>query len=376
MGYELVKILQLFGLQPRTINNRLKDWSPDLFDVFTYLDGNTILTEDQQDNASRVLDVLFTKTIHSGHFTKIHLAGVTKFCSITNFRLSLIILTWVRQLQQYFLCPANINSPTRDWNEYGKYCAVASNAFAKTTPLANMYFSKAEKSEDKTLITSANQIKPTEGKSGVCTSLEEWAFCILRPNEIVDDGSKINKETEDRWNRAEKHTEPFKITDHDFTKKTDVSNDPENTLDLNTNASRLENIDRDELMLNICDTLTDLIVQSNAKLTRAKKTSDKELNHIRHLYDAASSFTVLMNTFSGLGPFQNLDHIKSFLQERVNEKNNQRRNSDNDNHDSDDDDEDYVDEDDKDDDDNEIILSGSKRKIFQLPSSSSDNDSE
>ena len=129
-------------------------------------------------------------------------------------------------------------------------------------------------------------------------------------------------------------------------------------------------------MLNICDTLTDLIVQSNAKLTRAKKTSDKELNHISHLYDAASSFTVLMNTFSGLGPFQNLDHIKGFLQERVNEKNNQRRNSDNDNHDSDDDDEDYVDEDDKDDDDNEIILSGSKRKIFQLPSSSSDNDSE
>ena len=129
-------------------------------------------------------------------------------------------------------------------------------------------------------------------------------------------------------------------------------------------------------MLNICDTLTDLIVQSNAKLTRAKKTSYKQLKHIRHLYDAASSFTVLMNTFSGLGPFQNLDDIKSYLKERVDEKNNPRINSDDDDDDSDDDDEDYVDEDDKDDDDNEIILSGSKRKIFQLPSSSSDNDSE
>jgi len=374
VGYELVKILQLFGLQPRSINSRLKDWSPDLFDVFTYLDSTTknSLTEQQQKNASRVIDVLFTKTIHSGHFSKIHLAGVNKFCSITHFRLSLIILTWVRQLQQYFLSPTNIN---KDWNEYGKYCAVASNPFAKTTPLMNIYFSKAMKPDDKTQITSVNQIKPTEGNSGVCTSLEEWAFSILKKNEIVDDGSKINKETEDRWNRAEKHTTPFKITDHDFTKKTDVSNDPEKNLDLNTNASRLENIDHDELMLNICDTLTDLIVQSNAKLTRAKKTSDKELNHIRNLYDAASSFTVLMNSFSGLGPFQNLEEIKKFLQERVDEKNNPGRNSDDDDDDSDDDDK-YVYESDKDDDEKEIIHSGSKRKIFQLASSSSDNDSE
>jgi hypothetical protein len=35
-GYELVKILLIFGLNPK-IRDDLKDWSPDLFNLFSYM---------------------------------------------------------------------------------------------------------------------------------------------------------------------------------------------------------------------------------------------------------------------------------------------------------------------------------------------------
>jgi hypothetical protein len=35
VGYELVKILVTFGLQPTCLNNSLKEWSKDLHDIFS-----------------------------------------------------------------------------------------------------------------------------------------------------------------------------------------------------------------------------------------------------------------------------------------------------------------------------------------------------
>ena len=36
VGYELVKVLLTFGLSPK-VREDLKDWSPDLFQLFSYL---------------------------------------------------------------------------------------------------------------------------------------------------------------------------------------------------------------------------------------------------------------------------------------------------------------------------------------------------
>ncbi len=36
VGYELVKILLIFGLDPK-IRDDLEDWSPDLFNLFSYM---------------------------------------------------------------------------------------------------------------------------------------------------------------------------------------------------------------------------------------------------------------------------------------------------------------------------------------------------
>jgi hypothetical protein len=40
VGYELVKIPVMFGLQPTRLNSSLKEWSQDLHDIFTYMQTN------------------------------------------------------------------------------------------------------------------------------------------------------------------------------------------------------------------------------------------------------------------------------------------------------------------------------------------------
>jgi hypothetical protein len=68
LGYELVKVLIAFGLQPTTLNTSLEHWLPDLYNLFTYHVKSK--TTDMAKNASRVVNVLFNKTLHSGHWSK------------------------------------------------------------------------------------------------------------------------------------------------------------------------------------------------------------------------------------------------------------------------------------------------------------------
>jgi hypothetical protein len=37
VGYELVKVLVMFELQPTSLNSSLKEWSKDLHDIFLYM---------------------------------------------------------------------------------------------------------------------------------------------------------------------------------------------------------------------------------------------------------------------------------------------------------------------------------------------------
>jgi hypothetical protein len=57
----------------------LKQWSPDLFEVFTYLENKSALNEMQQTNANRIIEVLFNKTKHNGHFAKVQFGSKRKF---------------------------------------------------------------------------------------------------------------------------------------------------------------------------------------------------------------------------------------------------------------------------------------------------------
>ena len=93
IGYELVKVLVTFGLQPITLSSTLSKWSPDLHTIFTYM-----LTKNQKmkGRAEEILELLFSKTLHCGYWSHVQFGTRTKFFDQSNSVLSLDVLTWLR----------------------------------------------------------------------------------------------------------------------------------------------------------------------------------------------------------------------------------------------------------------------------------------
>jgi hypothetical protein len=79
-GYELVKVLHVFGLQP-TVRKDINEWSEDLFKTFAYLSNKN--NEEYKENTLRVLGILFKKTNHNSYFTKLN-SGTLKIKNIEN----------------------------------------------------------------------------------------------------------------------------------------------------------------------------------------------------------------------------------------------------------------------------------------------------
>jgi hypothetical protein len=169
VGYELVKVLVTFGLQPITLNSSLKNWSKDFHDIFTYMRTKN---PDLKVRAEEILEVLCLKTLHSGHWSRVQFGARTKFFERSNGILSLVVLTWLHQLQQFFLDDKH-GHKNGDWNDLGKYTGVTTNPMKDMTPLANINFSAAAKPKVHTQITNVDQFKPNKDVTGVCTSLEE-----------------------------------------------------------------------------------------------------------------------------------------------------------------------------------------------------------
>ena len=97
VGYELVKVLNVFGLQPK-IRSDLEDWSPDLLATFSYLNNKS--NNQHKRKAIKKLDLLFDQTEHNSYFGKLNFGRKEKFKTLTNSSLYLLILTWLRQLEQ------------------------------------------------------------------------------------------------------------------------------------------------------------------------------------------------------------------------------------------------------------------------------------
>ncbi len=115
VGYELVKVLVTFGLQPADLSELLKEWSSDLYDVFSYM--QTRKAELKHDK-TQILDVLFNDTLYSGHWSKVDFGTKQKILQRNNTTLSLVILTWLRQLQQFFLNKTQIRMGTGTYLEH------------------------------------------------------------------------------------------------------------------------------------------------------------------------------------------------------------------------------------------------------------------
>jgi hypothetical protein len=198
VGYELVKVQVSFRLQPTHLNSSLKDWSQDLHIIFTYMQTKN---PGLKRGATEILDVLFIDTVHSGHWSHDQFGTRQKFFQQNNGTLSLIVLTWLQQLQQSFLNEEK-NDKNGDWNIFGKYTGTTSNHL-RDTPLANINFSSASSPNVLAQITKITQFKPSDEIKGVCTSLEEWGLRILQPEQDQEFQLKElynnDAETTQRW---------------------------------------------------------------------------------------------------------------------------------------------------------------------------------
>ncbi len=114
---------------------------------------------------------------HSSYFVKLPFGKRTKFEKMANTTIPLIILTWLRQLQEHFFEQPE-NSPHIDWNDSGQNCNVPiKNAVVKGVNHVHMLKANTKIAVK---IKSFHSIKPNKKDSKkVVKSLFECAERIL-----------------------------------------------------------------------------------------------------------------------------------------------------------------------------------------------------
>jgi hypothetical protein len=98
VGYELVKVLLKYGLSPK-LRSDLNEWSPDLYQLFSYFGEKQW---DSSKSPTQLLTILFEGMEHCSYFGKLPFGKRTKFEKMANTTISLVLLTWLRQLQEHF----------------------------------------------------------------------------------------------------------------------------------------------------------------------------------------------------------------------------------------------------------------------------------
>jgi hypothetical protein len=216
--YDLVKIMYMFGLQP-TINANLSDWYQDLSVLFKYFSNKKQHIE-EKNKATDLLDILLNRTEHTSYFSKLPFGSKQKFLHFDKPILFLVVLTYLRQLQQYFYDPEYFSL---DWNKYGKYCGVPTGN--NENGLEFVHMSKYD-NDEVTQIKNFSYFKPYADiyPEGVVLSLEEWAARILKPSIFTVQKKAIESDS-DTKKRLERASNPkvFKLSTIDFGKESSIT---------------------------------------------------------------------------------------------------------------------------------------------------------
>jgi hypothetical protein len=162
------------------------------------------------------LDLLFDQTEHSSYLNNLNFGSKEKFKTLNISSLYLLILTWLRQLEQYFYSFECDGVSSGDWNKYGKYYGTPS--MLKAAPLANIYMAQAN--ENRTPVTNVTFFEP-DHRDGVCVSLKEWGAKIFTPystGKLRDAKSGCDK-TKIRFERSKKFKQVFSFTETDLSNK-------------------------------------------------------------------------------------------------------------------------------------------------------------
>ncbi len=184
-----------------------------MFATFTYLSDRT--NNKHREKATKILDLLFDRTDHNSYFGKLNLGSKAKFKTLNNSSLYLLILIWLRQLQEYFYNFEGGGDSAGDWNKYRTYYGTPTPM--KDAPLANI--NMAQKNGERTAVIDVNFFEP-DHRDGVCVSLEEWAARIFKPNSagILCDAKLECKNTKHHFERSKKVTRVFSFSWKDLSK--------------------------------------------------------------------------------------------------------------------------------------------------------------
>jgi len=144
---------------------------------------------------------------------------------------------------------------------------------AKYAPLANINFSKKMSLKDKEVISKVSLFKPEKGKDGVCTFLQKWALLILLPT--LKHAYNTDEESEKHYKKTLDMRPTFFISNLDFSKDSGHGQDKSAGASLNTNGDRINNMPKNESVLNVSKLITELVTKADQKIYDNKKFLDK-----------------------------------------------------------------------------------------------------
>lgn len=290
--YECVKILNFFGLQPK-IRSDIKNWSTELdalFKFFSDKQGNN----NHKKVANEVLDLIINKTAHSAYFQKIKFGSIQKFQHLDKPILYLVIMTWLRQLQEYFFSESNNDV---EWNDHGRYWGIKTGCV--DNGLGHVHMSKAN-SQEHTLVEDFSYFTPSkETKPGVILSLEEWAANILEPDipHLVEDEENFSDETKSRFTRANSPFS-FNLSTTNFTKPKpdkDLLKSPSSKNTTTSSDTNISQLSETEKLQSIATVFKNCLASAEKKSNGKRKignTIQKELDDLNY---GAECFVAFMN---------------------------------------------------------------------------------
>jgi hypothetical protein len=112
-----------------------------------------------------------------------------------------------------------------------------------------------------------------EGKDGVCTSLEKWALLLLKPT--LKHVYSADEESEKHFKRTLDMRPTFFISNLEFSKEGGCGQDKSAGASLNTNGDRINNMPKNESVLNVSKLITELVTKADQKIYDNKFFLDK-----------------------------------------------------------------------------------------------------
>ena len=263
---------------------------------------------------TKQLNILFDQTDHCSYFEKLGFGKKMKFEKMPNTVIPLVILTWLRQLQEFCFKLPDISSQA-DWSNHGRYIAQP-NSKSNIKKINHVHLSMA-KTQGVTKMTSFDDIKPKKKNKGtekVVRSLSEWADRILcRNNDYVSDiathSIKEGEQTSIPKRYAMNEKENFKQDNHGETNQDDEIKDF-------TPASQ-----RRKTQEQLLSVVGDYIMDHIKKLTKAKKQKIAAINSANR---AVACLVQYVNTVEQ-NAFQSFTEMKEHMAEKA--KTNQTTNA-------------------------------------------------